>query len=88
MIVEDLYRQVIDAWNRRDADAFAALFILDGEAVGFDGTQHTRRGTIHEQVRAIFASQPTPPYVRAVAGMVPPGRTELDPTAVRRAGST
>ena len=110
MTVEDLYQQLIDAWNKRDADAFAALFVLDGEAVGFDGTQHTGRGTIAEQLRAIFASHPTQPYVakiqgvttvttdvaivRAVAGMAPPGKRDLDPklhaihrmTAVHRGG--
>ncbi len=110
MIVEDLYRQMIEAWNKRDADALAELFILDGEVVGFDGSQHTGRGTIAEQMRAIFASHPTPPYtakilgittvttdvavVRAIAGMIPVGKTELDPklhaiqrlTAVFRGG--
>ncbi len=110
MIVEDLYRQLIEAWNSRDAEAFAALFILDGEAVDSDGTQHTGRGAIVEQVRAIFATHDTPPFVtkivgvttvttdvaivRAIAGMVPRGTTELDPqlhsiqrlTAVFRGG--
>jgi len=94
MMVEDLYRQLIDAWNKRDADAFAELFILDGEIVGFDGSYYAGRGAIHEQMKAIFASHPTAPYtskivgvitvttdvavVRAIAGMIPPGQTELD----------
>jgi uncharacterized protein (TIGR02246 family) len=110
MMVEDLYRQVIDAWNERDGDAMAELFIVDGEMVGFDGSQHTGRGVIAEQLKAIFASHPTAPYitkitgvttvtldvaiVRAIAGMVPVGKTELEPklhaiqrmTAVQRAG--
>ena len=110
MMVEDLYRQLIDAWNKRDADAFAELFILDGETVGFDGTQHTGRGAIHEQMKTLFKDHPTAPYVskivgvitvttdvavvRAIAGMAPAGKTELDPelhaiqrlTAVFRAG--
>ena len=95
MTVEDLYQQLIDAWNQRDADAFAGLFVLDGETVGFDGTQHTGRGTIAQELRAIFASHPTAPYVtkiqgvitvttdvaivRAVAGMAPPGKDALEP---------
>jgi len=110
MMVEDLYQQMIDAWNKRDANAFAELFTLDGEAVGFDGTAHTGRGKIHEELKASFASHPTPPYtgklqgvttvttdvaiVRAIAGMIPPGKTEFDPklhaiqrmTAVFRGG--
>jgi uncharacterized protein (TIGR02246 family) len=95
MTVEELYNQLIDAWNRRDADAFAGLFVLDGETIGFDGTQHTGRGAIAEQLKAIFASHPTQPYVtkiqsvvtvttdvaivRAVAGMAPPGKDALEP---------
>jgi len=51
MTVEELYGHLIDAWNRRDADAFAGLFVLDGETIGFDGTQHTGRGAIAEQLQ-------------------------------------
>ncbi|HEU0033763.1 MAG TPA: SgcJ/EcaC family oxidoreductase [Kofleriaceae bacterium] len=95
MTVEDLYRQLIEAWNKRDADAYAELFIVDGEAIGFDGTQHTGRGVIHEQIKAIFAKYPTQPYttkilgvttvttdvaiVRAIAGMAKPGQSALAP---------
>src|SRR5262249_17560692 len=49
MTVEELYQAVIDAWNKRDADAFATLFTLDGECIGFDGSTMTGRGTIAEQ---------------------------------------
>jgi len=110
MTVEELYRQMIDAWNKHDAEGFGSLLVLDGEAVGFDGTQHTGRGTITEQLRAIFATHSPPSYtakivgvttvttdvaiVRAVAGMIPAGKTEFDPklhavmrlTAVHRGG--
>jgi uncharacterized protein (TIGR02246 family) len=102
MTVEELYQRVIEAWNKRDADAFADLFVLDGEVVGFDGSYMTGRGAVLEQMRQIFASHPTQPYttkiqgvttvttdvaiVRAIAGMIPKGKTELDPTlhAVQR----
>lgn len=69
MTVEELYQQLIDAWNKRDADAFAGLFILDGETVGFDGSAMTGRGTIAEQLRAIFAGHPTAPYVGKILGV-------------------
>jgi uncharacterized protein (TIGR02246 family) len=109
MIVEDLYRRGIECWNARNADALAELFILDGEVVGADGASYTGRGAIHEQLVKVFAGQP-PAYtakivgittvttdvaiVRAIAGMIPPGKTELDPalhvvqrmTAVFRGG--
>jgi uncharacterized protein (TIGR02246 family) len=33
-----LYRQLLEAWNRRDAERFAALFADNGNSVGFDGS--------------------------------------------------
>jgi uncharacterized protein (TIGR02246 family) len=95
MTVEELYQAVIDAWNKRDADAFATLFTVDGECIGFDGSTMSGRGTIAEQLKTIFASHPTAPYVgkiqgvttvttdvaivRAAAGMAPGGKGPLDP---------
>src|SRR5687767_12156695 len=96
MMVEDLYRAGIAAWNAKDADALAELFILDGEVVRVDGTQYTGRGAIHEQLKTILANPQTPTYiakiqgtttvttdvaiVRALVGMVPAGKTEPDPS--------
>ena len=37
-VIEHLYRQLLDAWNRQDASGFASLFAEDGNAVGFDGS--------------------------------------------------
>ena len=34
-----VYTRLLEAWNRRDAEAFAALFTPDGNTVGFDGSQ-------------------------------------------------
>ena len=66
MTVEELYRQIIDAWNARDAEAFSGLFIVDGEIVGFDGSQATGRGQIHEHLKGVFASHETMKYVGVV----------------------
>src|SRR4051812_47943145 len=66
MTVEELYRQIIDAWNARDAAAFSELFILDGEIVGFDGSQATGRGAIAEHLRHVWEDHKTPPYVAIV----------------------
>lgn len=111
MTVEELYANLIDAWNSRDAAAFEALFILDGDLVGFDGSQAHGQGAIGEHLRAIFGEHPTPKYVysvtgvtqistdvaivRAIAGMVLPGKIDLDSqfnavhrlTAVHRGGA-
>ncbi|HEX6535853.1 MAG TPA: SgcJ/EcaC family oxidoreductase [Gemmatimonadaceae bacterium] len=90
-----LYEQLLGSWNRRDPDAFAALFADDGSCVGFDGSQMDGRATIASELRAIFAHHATASYVarvravrrldehvmllRAVVGMVPPGGRELNP---------
>src|SRR5205085_6181958 len=90
-----LYRQLLEAWNKRDADGFAAAFAEDGSSVGFDGSPMNGRPEIGSTLRAIFANHPTATYVakvrevralgpgvvlvRSVVGMVPPGKNELKP---------
>lgn len=95
MTVEELYANLMEAWNKRDAKAFEELFILDGDLVGFDGTQAHGQGSIREHLAKVFEDHPTNPYVyritgvtqistevaivRAIAGMIPPGATDPDP---------
>jgi uncharacterized protein (TIGR02246 family) len=90
-----LYQQLLDSWNQRNADAFARLFDDDGYVVGFDGSPMHGREEIATTLRHIFDDHPTGVYVgkarevqlltpdvaivRAVAGMVPPGQTDLNP---------
>jgi uncharacterized protein (TIGR02246 family) len=90
-----LYQRMLEAWNRRDADGFARLFATDGSTVGFDGSQSNGRDEIASALRQIFSGHPTAAYVakvrevrrldatvtllRAVVGMIPPGKTELKP---------
>jgi uncharacterized protein (TIGR02246 family) len=90
-----LYRDLITAWNRRDAAALAALFLADGDVTGFDGSMLNGATEIQSSMAGIFAEHQTPPYVakvrgvrllaegvaivRAIAGMAPPGGRELDP---------
>ncbi len=61
-----LYRQLLDGWNKRNANAFAALCIEDGDLVGFDGSQMTGRAEIASALRQIFADHPTAAYVSKV----------------------
>lgn len=93
--VRSLYGRLIAGWNERSATGMAAPFASDGSLVGFDGSQVAGREQIEEHLQPIFASHPTPPYMtivrsvrflgseaallQAVAGMVPPGKTEIDP---------
>ena len=92
-----IYRRLLDAWNRRDPDAFGSLFGEAGSSVGFDGSQMNGHAEIAATLRAIFADHQTASYVaklreirslgsgvtllRAVVGMLPPGKTELNPAA-------
>jgi len=92
--VTDLYVRLLDAWNQRDADAFADLFALQGHAIGYDGSLLDGREEIRSSLRAIFEDHVPAGYVgkvrgveglsgesallRAVAGMVPPGAHDLN----------
>jgi uncharacterized protein (TIGR02246 family) len=93
--VRSIYQRLIDAWNRRDAAAYAALFDDVTNVVGFDGSQMNGRSEIESTLAGIFAHHQTAPYLsivrevrmltaevailRAVAGMVPPGQTDINP---------
>ena len=90
-----LYRRFLEAWNQRDAAAIAALFTRDATVVGFDGSQMFGRDAVGSELGAIFANHVTATYVgkvktetplgmkaamlTAVAGMVPPGESDLNP---------
>jgi uncharacterized protein (TIGR02246 family) len=90
-----LYRSLLDAWNRRDAAAMAALYSERGGQVGFDGSMANGRAEIEAHLRPVFADHPTARFVgkvreirmlgdhcaliRAVAGMVKPGHDDIAP---------
>jgi uncharacterized protein (TIGR02246 family) len=109
--VSALYNQLLGWWNERQAEQYAALFAEDGSIVGFDGSQVDGRAAIAEHIGGVFRDHQTARYVsivrevrllggdvallRAVAGMVPPGKTDINPAtnavqsliAVRQAGA-
>jgi uncharacterized protein (TIGR02246 family) len=90
-----LYQEILAAWNARDAARYAAQFGESGSIVGFDGSQVEGARAIEAHLRPIFESHPTAAYVavvrevrvvaptvvliRAVAGMIPPGRIDVNP---------
>ena len=90
-----LYAALLDAWNRRDAAAFARLFAPEGTSIGFDGTEMSGASAIERHLGAVFADHRPAAYVavvrevrllspgsallRAAAGMVPPGETRINP---------
>ncbi|GAA1800292.1 SgcJ/EcaC family oxidoreductase [Actinomadura chokoriensis] len=95
--VRALHRRILDGWNARDGAAFAAPFGDDGACIGFDGSLHAGRAEIAARMDRVFADHATARYVaavrdvrliapgaavlRAVAGMVPPGASDLNPAA-------
>jgi len=92
-MIRTLYHQMLASWNTRNSQALAALFAEEGDLIGFDGSQHTGRAGIASDLGSIFAGHATPTYVgkvrsvellsaevgilRAVAGLVPPGQSDL-----------
>ena len=51
--VRDLYRELMDGWNRGSGEAFAAVFTEDGDLIGFDGTHLKGRAeiaTFHQEL--------------------------------------
>ena len=95
--VSALYQQLLESWNRRDAAGFAALYDEDSDVVGFDGSQMHGRAEVEATLSQIFADHMTATYVskirgvrllapevavlRAVVGMIPPGKKDLNPAA-------
>lgn len=93
--VAALYHGLLDCWNRRAAEAFAAVFSEDAHVIGFDGSQMNGRAEVASMVADIFAHHETAAYVskvrqirflgpdvallRAVVGMRPPGQADLNP---------
>ena len=91
----ELYRRLLEAWDKRNARDFALLFAPDGNIVGFDGTQVFGQADIGAHLSEIFSHHQTARYVpivrevrsltegaailSAVAGMVPPDKVDIDP---------
>ncbi|HEY8852048.1 MAG TPA: SgcJ/EcaC family oxidoreductase [Gemmatimonadaceae bacterium] len=90
-----LYRQLLEAWDKRNARDFALLFAPDGNIVGFDGTQVFGQAEIGAHLTQILTHHQTARYVSivrevrsvsdgvtilsAVAGMVPPDKDDINP---------
>jgi uncharacterized protein (TIGR02246 family) len=56
--VRALYQHLLDCWNRRKAEEFAALFDEDGNSIGFDVSPLNGRAEIESSLRQIFADHP------------------------------
>jgi uncharacterized protein (TIGR02246 family) len=94
-LVSSIYHDLLRAWNQRSAEGFAANFADEGEVVGFDGSETRGRAAIETEMQRIFMDHQTGQYVgkirqvrqltpqvavvRAVAGVVPAGESDLNP---------
>src|SRR4051794_21337922 len=92
--IKQLYQEVLDGWNQRSAAGMAAPFAENGSIVGFDGSQMNSRAEIEAELLPIFTNHPTARFVsivqevrplapnvallRAIVGMVPPGKQEIN----------
>jgi uncharacterized protein (TIGR02246 family) len=90
-----LYQELLKQWNKRRASEMTDLFAEDGNLVGFDGSQINGRSEARTVLSQIFANHQTAAYLgivkevrllspdvailRAVAGMVPPGESDINP---------
>ena len=92
--IEKLHRQLLTFWNNQNGVGMASLFTEDANVVGFDGSQMNGRLQIETELKQVFANHRTARYVwkieeirfldsqtallRAIVGMVPPGKKELN----------
>jgi uncharacterized protein (TIGR02246 family) len=92
--LEELYWELLGAWNRKHAADFAALFAPDGSVVGFDGSQMQGPSAVQSALESIFSDHDPARYVgkirevralspdagllRAVAGMIDRGASDLN----------
>ena len=93
--VRAVYDQLLSSWNKRDAKAFADLFMDEGYTIGFDGTLSNGKKEIQQHLTQVFQHHQTASYVsivrsvraldekvwtlRADVGMIPPGKDEINP---------
>lgn len=93
--LKDMYFDLLDAWNRRNAADYARLFAPSAIMVGFDGSSVGGRAEIEAHLSPIFSDHPTARYVakirdvrelggncallNGVAGMVAPGKNHIMP---------
>jgi uncharacterized protein (TIGR02246 family) len=92
--VRGLYERMIAGWNAGNAAAMTRDFADDGQIVGFDGSEVSGRERIASYLAGIFADHKVASFVtivrevreiapnvtllRAHAGMVPTGKSEIN----------
>ena len=92
--IKKLHEELLTCWNNQDASGMASLFTKDANVIGFDGSQMNGQEQIETELKHVFANHKTARYVwkveeirffdsqiallRAMVGMVPPGKKEIN----------
>jgi uncharacterized protein (TIGR02246 family) len=93
--IQKLYEQLLTFWNIQDANGMSSLFLANGNIIGFDGSQLNGQTSIKTELEKVFANHKTASYVwkveevrflstdiallRAIVGMIPPEKKEVNP---------
>lgn len=93
--IEQLHSDLLTYWNKQDAQGMAALFAEDANMIGFDGSEMNGPQSMEAELKNIFSHHQTARYVwkvkeirglnagvmllRAMVGMVPPDKKEINP---------
>jgi uncharacterized protein (TIGR02246 family) len=94
--IKKLHEELLTYWNNQNAFGMASLFTKDANVIGFDGSQMNGQEQIEAELKQVFANHKTASYVwkveevrfldsqaallRAIVGMVPPGKKEINAT--------
>ncbi|MBA3679850.1 MAG: SgcJ/EcaC family oxidoreductase [Bacteroidetes bacterium] len=90
-----LYIKLLACWNNHDAQQYSELFADDANVIGFDGSQMNGKEQIRKELSRIFKDHKPAAYIniikeirpltpevtllRAVVGMLPPGKSDINP---------
>ena len=93
--IEKLHEVLLTCWNQQDVKGMVSLFSDSGNLIGFDGSQMNGRSQIEIELKKVFVDHKTARFIwkveevrfltaevallRAVVGMIPPGKKEINP---------
>jgi uncharacterized protein (TIGR02246 family) len=93
--VKKLHADLLTYWNNQDAKGMASLCSDNANMIGFDGSEMNGQNQIEKELKQIFSNHKTAKYVwkvkevkllnsevallRAIVGMVPPDKKDINP---------
>lgn len=64
--IQNIYENLLEAWNKHDAKSFARLFKEKGNVIGFDGSQLNGMDEIEKELSQIFNNHQTAPFISKI----------------------